>query len=205
VITRRRWDPWSRAARRLLAAYSSSWHHQQQFHAGGAALPIANDQDLSMPRLTKQQRIDELVAAFTELGPSWRRWIDANLPRDLSYPRLRLLHALDCDPDRAMTMTQLANTLDVTQRRVTALVDALEADQLVERRPHPTDRRSTVVAITKKGVAEQQQLWRSQQAEIGLAFGDLSAEHQKQLLEITPLLTDALRRRAAAGREHAEV
>jgi DNA-binding MarR family transcriptional regulator len=151
-----------------------------------------------MPRQSKQQRLDALVAAFTELGPSWGRWLNVNMPGPgVSYIRLRLTHALECHPDRAMTMTELAKALDVTQRRITALVDALEADGLVERRAHPTDGRSTIVALTKKGLAQQKETWEQRQTEIGRAFGDLSPTHQAQLLEITPLLTEALRRRAA--------
>lgn len=112
----------------------------------------------------------------------------------VSYIRMRMLHTLDRDGDQ--TMTALSNELGVTQRRVTALVDALEKDGFVERRPHPTDGRSTVVSLTKAGREQQDVNWRLQQTEIGLAFGDLPAEKQKQLLEITPLLTDALRKRA---------
>lgn len=96
-----------------------------------------------------------------------------------------------------MTMSELAKALDITQRRITALVDALEADGLVERQPHPTDGRSTIATLTKKGLAQQKATWEQRQAEIGRAFGDLSPAHQTQLLEITPLLTDALRRRTA--------
>jgi DNA-binding MarR family transcriptional regulator len=151
-----------------------------------------------MPRQTKQERLDALVAAFTDLGPAWGRWLNVNMPEpSVSYVRLRLLHALESHPARAMTMSELAKALDVTQRRVTSLVDALEADGLVERRPHPTDGRSTIAALTKKGLAQQQASWEQRQIEIGRAFGDLSPTHQKQLLEITPHLTEALRRRAA--------
>jgi DNA-binding MarR family transcriptional regulator len=151
-----------------------------------------------MARQTKQSRLDDLVAAFTELGPAWGRWIDANLPaQGVSYIRLRLLHALECHAERAMRMTELATALNVTQRRITALVDALEDDGLVERQPHPTDGRSTVIRLTAQGLREQKALWERQQDDIGKAFGDLSVEHQQQLLEITPLLTEALRRRTA--------
>jgi DNA-binding MarR family transcriptional regulator len=151
-----------------------------------------------MPRQTKQERLDALVAAFTDLGPAWGRWLNATMPGPgASYIRLRLLHALECHVDRAMTMSELAKALDITQRRITALIDALEADGLVERRPHPTDGRSTIAALTKKGLAQQKATWEQRQTEIGRAFADLSATHQTQLLEITPLLTDALRRRAA--------
>ena len=151
-----------------------------------------------MPRQTRQDRIDALVAAFTELGPAWGRWLNVNMPGPgVSYIRLRLMHALECHTERAMTMSELAKALDVTQRRVTSLVDALEADGLVERRPHPTDGRSTIAALTKNGLDQQKANWEQRQTEIGRVFGDLSPTHQKQLLEITPYLTDALRKRAA--------
>jgi DNA-binding MarR family transcriptional regulator len=93
-------------------------------------------------------------------------------------------------------MTGLADALAVTPRRVTALVDALEADGLVERRPHPTDGRSTVVSLTDSGRKQQQVLWAERQREISLAFLDLSADQQRQLLAITPVLTASLRKRA---------
>jgi DNA-binding MarR family transcriptional regulator len=150
---------------------------------------------IEMPRQTRKARLDALVAAFTELGPAWGRWVQTCMPTaSISYIRMRLLHALECSG--AQTMTQLASALGVTQRRVTALVDALEEDGLVERRPHPTDGRSTVVSLRAAGQAQQDINWQQQQTEIGLAFGDLSVEHQEQLLAITPALTEALRKRA---------
>jgi len=77
----------------------------------------------------------DLVAAFTEMGPAWGRWVQACLPDDTaSYARLRVLTALECDGDR--TMKQLAEALQVTPRRVTVLVDALEEHGLVERYAH---------------------------------------------------------------------
>lgn len=95
-------------------------------------------------------------------------------------------------------MTGLAKALGVTQRRVTDLVDALGADGLVERRPNPRDGRSTVVSLTTVGVAQQKLSWEQHQSDIGKVFGDLSTEQQKQLLEITPVLTDAIRKRTGA-------
>ncbi|MPZ54476.1 MAG: MarR family transcriptional regulator [Acidimicrobiia bacterium] len=50
-----------------------------------------------------------------------------------------------------MNQRQLSEVLQCTPRNVTGLVDALEAAELVERRPHPTDRRATHVTLTKKG------------------------------------------------------
>ncbi|MGO9754272.1 MAG: MarR family winged helix-turn-helix transcriptional regulator [Solirubrobacteraceae bacterium] len=155
-----------------------------------------------MPRQTAQTRADDLVAAFTELGPAWSRWVQTCTPSAaVSYIRMRLLHVLESEGPR--TMSELANALAVTPRRVTALVDALEADGLVERRPHPTDGRSTVVSLTRSGHKQQQVIWAERQREISEAFLDLSAEQQRQLLAITPVLTASLRK-LAAGRSLAD-
>ena len=45
----------------------------------------------------------------------------------------------------------LATALGVSPRNVTGLVDALEAGGYVVRRPHPTDRRATLVTLTERG------------------------------------------------------
>src|SRR5687768_14596787 len=45
----------------------------------------------------------------------------------------------------------LATALDVSARNVTGLVDAVEAAGFAERRPHPRDRRATLVTLTPRG------------------------------------------------------
>lgn len=49
------------------------------------------------------------------------------------------------------TQQALAAALDVTPRNVTGLVDALESHGFVERGPHPSDRRATLVRLTASG------------------------------------------------------
>lgn len=49
------------------------------------------------------------------------------------------------------TQQALATALEVSPRNVTGLVDALEASGHVERAPHPTDRRATLVTFTALG------------------------------------------------------
>ena len=39
----------------------------------------------------------------------------------------------------------------VTSGSVTGLIDTMETDQLVERRAHPADRRSTLISMTPRG------------------------------------------------------
>lgn len=136
----------------------------------------------------------QLTEAFTELGPAWVRWVQTCLPDEtISFARLRVLTALECEND--LTMTQLATTLEVTPRRVTALIDALEADGLVERYRHPTDGRSVIVAITEDGLKQQRLSWERHQVEVSTAFADLSAGDQDSLLRISRELTEIFRRR----------
>lgn len=143
-----------------------------------------------------EARLRELVEAFTELGPTWVRWVNACLPNEaVSYIRMRLLSTLHCDGEQ--NMGQLATVLGVSPRRVTALVEALEADGLIERHPHPTDGRSTLVTITDAGTKTQAVGSDQHRDEVAQAFGDLSVTQQQQLLKISRDLTEAMRARLA--------
>jgi DNA-binding MarR family transcriptional regulator len=51
-----------------------------------------------------------------------------------------------------MTMGELAAAIGVDAPNCTPVVDDLEARGLVERGPHPTDRRSRLVTATPEGV-----------------------------------------------------
>jgi DNA-binding MarR family transcriptional regulator len=150
-----------------------------------------------MSSAQREARLIELVAAFTEMGPAWVRWVQAAIPDDtVSYARLRVLNTLKHHPD-GLSMTRLAEALEVTGRRATALVDALAEDGLVERYAHPTDGRSTIVEITDAGRDQQHQVWEEHQGRVAVAFGDLSDEDQVRLLGISHQLTAAFRRRLA--------
>ena len=51
----------------------------------------------------------------------------------------------------AIVQRQLGEALRCTPRYVTAIVDDLEAEGLVRRERHPTDRRATLVVLTEAG------------------------------------------------------
>ncbi len=68
---------------------------------------------------------------------------------DLPFGRLRALRRVAPAP---MTMGELAAAIGVDAPNCTPVVDDLEGRGLVERRPHPTDRRSKLVAATPAGV-----------------------------------------------------
>jgi DNA-binding MarR family transcriptional regulator len=58
------------------------------------------------------------------------------------------------------TQQALAHALGVTPRAITGLVDALSDGGFVTRKPHPTDRRATLVTFTKRGQRAAQALER---------------------------------------------
>jgi DNA-binding MarR family transcriptional regulator len=68
----------------------------------------------------------------------------------MSFARARALRRL---ARRPMSMRELAGMLDIDPPNATVIVDDLEAQGLVRRGPHPTDRRAKLVEATPEGTA----------------------------------------------------
>jgi DNA-binding MarR family transcriptional regulator len=66
----------------------------------------------------------------------------------MSFGRARAIRRLAREP---MSMGELAAALDIDPPNATVLVDDLEAQGLVRRKPHPTDRRAKLVEATRRG------------------------------------------------------
>lgn len=69
-----------------------------------------------------------------------------------------------------ITQQALATALGTQPSRLVALVDELESKELVERKPHETDRRSNALHLTESGKSTLQ------------AIGRIAREHQQALL-----------------------
>lgn len=67
-----------------------------------------------------------------------------------TLPRFDLLAQLEREP-AGLTMGELSQRLMVTGGNVTGVTDQLEAEGLVKRSPHPTDRRAFAVQLTPAG------------------------------------------------------
>ncbi|MFF8191344.1 MarR family winged helix-turn-helix transcriptional regulator [Streptomyces bobili] len=93
--------------------------------------------------------------------------------RGLTTARAGLLWALL--HDGPMTQRALATRLGVTPRNVTGLLDALQADGLVAREAHPSDRRATLVSLTAKGRTVTAALRGGRNSMAAELFGDLPA------------------------------
>lgn len=68
----------------------------------------------------------------------------------MTFGRSRALRRLARGP---MSMREFADALDIDPPNATVLVDDLEAQGLVRRRPSPRDRRAKLVEATRKGKA----------------------------------------------------
>jgi len=118
-----------------------------------------------------------------------------SLARDgLTVPRAHVLWELQ--HRGPLTQRDLADTLKVSARNVTGLVDGLVATGFVTRGPHPTDRRATLVSFTEHGAATAQALEQGQRELAGTLFGRMPPEGFDCFVEG---LTEVLTRLLAAG------
>jgi DNA-binding MarR family transcriptional regulator len=80
--------------------------------------------------------------------------VNAALRRfDLTFARFELLALLSFTRRGSLPLNKVGARLQVQPASVTHVVDRLEADGLVRRKPHETDRRATLVEILPPGRA----------------------------------------------------
>lgn len=133
----------------------------------------------------------ELVLAMQSFIDTFMRWSKAKAEESgPGLSRLRLLNTLHCEGPQKMA--DLADTLGVTPRSVTALVDGLEEDGAVRRTAHPTDRRVTLIELTDRA-PDAAELFAAHQASVAGLCSTLTGTEQKEYLRLTRLLEDRLR------------
>ncbi len=139
-------------------------------------------------------RHDALVGLLERFGPLYMRWVGHNLPSgEVSYPRLKVLAALfegGPQPMRALT-----RTLNVTPQNISVMIDALEAQGLVDRFADPADRRVTIVDLTAAGRRRVSDEMDTHRAAVARLFTVLSADEARVMETALQRLTDELARR----------
>jgi DNA-binding MarR family transcriptional regulator len=98
----------------------------------------------------------------------------------LSLAKLAALRAL-VDAGESLPLGQLAGKLACVKSNITQLVDRLEADGLVARRPDPHDRRGRLAVLTTAGKKACRDGSRIQQEAEAKVFGTLTAEESAAL------------------------
>ncbi|MEM9781352.1 MAG: MarR family transcriptional regulator [Pseudomonadota bacterium] len=130
----------------------------------------------------------ETLCAFV---PPFMRYLREGLAKvNMSPARFQILQALR--DQRALSMVELAARLSVTKRNITSLVDGLERDGLASRRPHPTDRRSTLVALTAAGEDTFSRAAKVQQDHLEALLANLDGAQQQEMAQALSHLLAAL-------------
>ncbi len=127
----------------------------------------------------------------------------------------RAIEALDLSPSRThllwelgqrgpVTQRVLAESLRVTPRAITGLVDILAASGLVTRESHPTDRRATLVTLTAAGRRLTNKLKRDHRALARALFDQMSTrEFQHFERGLATVITQLREHLVSAGNKSA--
>jgi DNA-binding MarR family transcriptional regulator len=89
-----------------------------------------------------------------------------------------------------MRLSELADHLRIAARSATEVIDALEARDLVGRRPDPADRRATLVEVTEHGISVLDAVSAARGTEAERVFGRLSPADRADLTRILRKLQD---------------
>ena len=121
------------------------------------------------------------------------RQVRSRLPEQFSttLPRFDLMAQLERHAE-GLKMNELSRLLMVTSGNVTAIVDQLEKEGLVERLDEPADRRAFRIRLTKSGER---------------TFAEMASAHEEWVVEMLSGLSrreqDELLRLLAKAKEHA--
>lgn len=140
--------------------------------AGADGRPAGAD-DLPAELLGRLFRLAHSLVELAEFG---------SREYGLGYARGRVLWELRSSGP--MVMRKLSQALGVSPRTVTGLIDALEADGWVTRRPHQTDRRATVIEVTPAAAEACANLDDAYRGFAHLLIGDMAGRDLKRALAV---------------------
>lgn len=132
------------------------------------------------------------TAAVRGVGTALAAALEASLVGyGLSEGRLRMLGTLLLE-DGPLAHCKLAERTSVTRGTITGLVDSLERDGLVRRRPDEHDRRVTLVELTAEGRALLDRVLPGHLARLSRLMSGLTRDEQKQLVALLLKVHDGL-------------
>lgn len=100
-----------------------------------------------------------------------------------TLPRFDLMAQLERHPE-GLKMGELSRLLMVTGGNVTAIVDQLEKEGLVERLDEPADRRAFRIRLTRTGERSFAEMARAHEGWVVELFGGMSRREQDDLLRL---------------------
>lgn len=133
---------------------------------------LATAMRISVSRLARRLRVERLGLGGTEMV--------------LSDIQLAALAALD--RHEAMSPGELAEHEKVQPPSMTRVIAVLEERKLVQRAPHPTDRRQVILTVTPEGRALVNRVRRRKEAWLAQRLQELTPEEQETLRSAVPIL-----------------
>ncbi|WP_219417890.1 MarR family winged helix-turn-helix transcriptional regulator [Pseudonocardia nigra] len=128
----------------------------------------------TMAAVTSVMRVQQILLSAVD---------GALRPHGLTFARYEALVLLTFSRTGRLPMRVMGERLQLHPTSVTNIVDRLQADGLVRRTPHPTDRRATLVEITEAGSAVLEHATKSV-TEIDFGLTGLSADQETQLTQL---------------------
>jgi DNA-binding MarR family transcriptional regulator len=128
----------------------------------------------TMAAVTSIMRVQQIVLSAVD---------GALRPHNLTFARYEALVLLTFSRTGRLPMRVMGDRLQLHPTSVTNIVDRLQADGLVRRVAHPTDRRATLVEITEAGSALLERATRSV-TDIDFGLSGLTADEEVQLTEL---------------------
>lgn len=119
-----------------------------------------------------------LLACTTRVEDQIRQRLRSEFGTTL--PRFDLLAQLERAPE-GLSMRELSQRLMVTGGNVTGITDQLEAEGLVQREPHPNDRRSFTVRLTPTGRRQFKRMATTHEGWVVELLSGWSAEEKTQI------------------------
>lgn len=128
----------------------------------------------AMAAVTSIMRVQQILLAAVD---------GALRPHGLTFARYEALVLLKFSRRGHLPMRVMGERLQLHPTSVTNIVDRLEADRLVRRIPHPTDRRATLVEITDAGSALLEDATKAV-TEIDFGLDGLTPQQEIELTEL---------------------
>jgi DNA-binding MarR family transcriptional regulator len=110
---------------------------------------------------------------------------------DMTLARFELLTALN-RVSNGLTMGELSTWLMVTKGNVTGIAIRLSEDGYIKRRPTPTDRRSFVVTLTKKGKKSIEEMELEYEKLLNQLFAEVSLDDSDMFTGVLTKVTEAI-------------
>ncbi len=131
-----------------------------------------------------------LLACTTRVETQIRSRLRAEF--DTTLPRFDLLAQLERHPD-GLAMRELSQRLMVTGGNITGITDQLEAEGLVVREDHPSDRRSYTVKLTPAGRRQFKKMAATHEQWVIELLAGWGAEEKAQVYDLLAVLKNHLK------------